>query len=146
MQAVAHSLFSENYRAQPGASVRKSKTGSTSDIQLLMARDFYSELSGRLVAGFEVLGRCEFVAKGFLGVGAEARAQAEQVGAILVLFGLWPAKLRAIQRLADGSIDLEAVAADPPARMSPAGHYVLRAAFLRFNPSLQRTASPPAVL
>jgi len=141
MQIATHSLFSESYRATPGVAVERPASTSTQDVQVLMARDLDREVSEQCDGGFEVIGQCEFVAKGFIGVGAEARMQAEQVGATVVLFSLWPAKLRAVKRLGDGSIDLAAVIADPPASMSPKGHYVLRAAFLRPNRSLQRTAS-----
>ena len=104
-----------------------------------MARDLEGETSEYCERGHEVVGWCEFVGKGFMGVGAEARHQAAQVGATVVLFGLWLAKLRAVKYRDDGSIDLASVVADPPAGLSPKGQYVLRAAFLRFNRPLHPT-------
>ncbi len=140
MQIVTHSLFAETFRPSPGFSVRREAADSIPEAQVQMARDLDSEVSEYREQGHEVVGWCEFVGKGFLGVGAEARDQAKQVGATVVLFGLWPAKLRAVKYREDGSIDLAAVAADPPAALSPKGHYVIRAAFLRSNRPLHPTA------
>ncbi|MEO8023320.1 hypothetical protein [Polaromonas sp.] len=140
MQIITHSLFAETFRPTPGLSVLGANAISIPDVQVQMARDLDSEVSEYLERDQEVVGWCEFVGKGFLGVGEEARAQAKQVGATMVLFSLWPAKLRAVKYRENGSIDLGSVVADPPAALSPKGHYVLRAAFLRSNKALHPTA------
>lgn len=140
MQIVTHSLFAEHFRPTPGVSARRATADSIGEAQVLMASDLEGEISEYCQRGHEVVGWCEFIGKGSMGVGAEARCQAMQVGATVVLFGIWPAKLRAVKYREDGSIDLTSVVADPPAGMSPKGHYVLRAAFLRFNSPLHLTA------
>lgn len=141
MQIVTHSQFAENFRPSPGVSALCAAADSIAEVQVLMARDLEGETSEYCERDHEVVGWCEFVGKGFMGVGVEARHQAAQVGATVVLFGLWPAKLRAVKYREDGSIDLASVVADPPASLSPKGHYVLRAAFLRFNRPLHPTPS-----
>jgi hypothetical protein len=106
-----------------------------------MSKQLDHDVATNCEMGFEIVGWAEFYAKGNHGVGAKASEQAASVGASLVLFGLWPAKLRAIKHLPDGSIDLAAVLADPPATLSPKGYFVTKAVFLRPNPSFQRTVS-----
>ncbi|MES2944859.1 MAG: hypothetical protein V4772_18485 [Pseudomonadota bacterium] len=139
MQIVTHSRFAETFRPSLGVSLLVASAESVPEAQVQMARDLDSEVSEYRKEGHEIVGWCEFVGKGFLGVGAEARDLARQVGATIVLFGLWPAKLRAVKYSEDGSIDLAAVVADPPASLSPKGHYVVRAAFLRSNRPLHLT-------
>jgi hypothetical protein len=139
MLIVTHSLFAETFRPLLDVSARGAAVDSLPEARIQMARDLDSEVSEFREHGHEVVGWCEFVAKGFLGVGAEARDQAKQIGATVVLFGLWPAKLRAVKYREDGSIDLAAVAADPPAAPSPRGHFVIRAVFLRSHRPLHPT-------
>ena len=81
--------------------------------------------------GYRRVGSSEFVDRGNrMGVSHDARRQSAAVGASLVLFQFTPAKLRAIRRGIDGTIDMKAVRADPPAGLSPRGYYVTKAVFL----------------
>jgi hypothetical protein len=73
----------------------------------------------------------EFVDRGNrMGVSHDARLQAAAIGASLVWFSSTPAKLRAIKRRRNGTINMASVLADPPASLSPRGYYVVRAVFL----------------
>jgi len=142
MSIVSHTLFSENYLAGPATqSDSLNQAVSLDDIQVLISNDLQSDMRAWEEKHFERIDAVEFVAKGSHGVGAEARTQAQSVGATLVLFSLWPAKLRSIRKAADGSIDIASVIADPPAGLSPRGYYVLQAVFLRPNPSFHRTCA-----
>ncbi|WP_296952478.1 hypothetical protein [uncultured Massilia sp.] len=82
--------------------------------------------------GFKIIGWVDAVCRGD-GEPPErpAIARAKQVGATAVLYNLWPAKLRAIKRLPDKSIDLASLLADPPKKLRPNGFYVVKAIFLR---------------
>ena len=140
MNIVTHNLFAEHFIAQavaPDAS--KSPKVTAGEAQVLMSKNLDQECEEWQSKQYVRLGTAEFVAKGNYGVGAEARAQAGVCGATLVLFSLVPAKLRAVKREPNGGINLAAVLADPPASLSPRGHYVVRAVFMRPNPSLQPT-------
>lgn len=81
---------------------------------------------GYFSLGFsDVLGRArEF------GFSNRLEGQAARVGAQVVLFCTWPAKLKAVARLPNGKIDLEALAADQPCGFSPKSYAVTRAHFL----------------
>ena len=134
MNVASHTLFAEHYVANPTTQVSPpEEAASLEDIQVLMSKDLGKDLKAWEERQYERIGTVEFVGKGNLGIGTEARTQAKTVGATVVLFRLWPAKLKAIRRTEDGSIDIDAVVADPPAGLSPRGYYVLRAAFLRPN-------------
>lgn len=135
-----HSLFADHFKASQGIDTSPGLV-QKQDIRVLMSTRLDQEVAQKREEGFELVGSVEFAAKGDCGVAAEASDQAARVGASLVLFSIWPAKFRAIKRLPDGSIDLAAVLADPPAALTPKGYFVLKAAFLRPKPS---GGSPPA--
>jgi hypothetical protein len=92
-------------------------------------------------SGYSCIGTSDVVSKaGAQGFSRQLEEQALRVGAQVVLFCVWPAKLKSVRRDADGMIDLEAVVADPPAGFSPRGYAVTRALFLtpkRSNTSLR---------
>lgn len=139
MQIRTHNLFAENFKAIPGIRFAPASLEVHREVQVLMARELDQEVQENCNSGYSVVGWAEFVGKNDLGVGAEAREQAGRVGATMVLFKLWPAKLRAVRYLPDGSIDLASVLADPPANLSPKGYSVVKAAFLGPNPSFNGT-------
>jgi hypothetical protein len=81
--------------------------------------------------GYYSLGFSDVVGKaGELGFSSKLEEQAARVGAHAVLFCTWPAKLKAVERLPNGEIDLEALAADQPSSFSPKSYAVTRAFFL----------------
>jgi hypothetical protein len=134
LNIVNHTLFAEHYVSDMGLDVGDLSTNTMAgDVQIAMTKDIARDQKLWEEKQYQRIGSVEFVAKGNLSVGVAARAQASAVGATLVLFSLWPAKLKAIRRKDDGSIDIDAVIADPPASLSPRGYYVVRAAFLRPN-------------
>lgn len=47
-----------------------------------------------------------------------------------MLYNLWPARLKAVKRLPDESIELASLLADPPKMLRPNGFYVVKAIFL----------------
>jgi hypothetical protein len=131
-----HSLFADHFKACPNTGPSPGLV-QRQDIQVLMSTRLDHEVAEKCAQGFELLGWAEFAEKGDCGVGAEASDEAARVGASLVLFSIWPAKFRAIKHLPDGSIDLAAVLADPPAALTPKSYFVLKAAFLRSTLSLR---------
>lgn len=140
MEIVSHSLFAEHFRANSDIGPDSAHSVQADEVQVLMSKDLDSDIKEWQEKELELIGRAEFAGKGNHGVGVEACAQAVRVGATLVLFSLWPAKFRAIKHLADGSIDMAAVLADPPAYLSPKGYFVLKAVFMRPNKSLHTYA------
>lgn len=126
-----HSLFADHFKASKDIGPSGPGVLERGDIRVLRSNRLDQEVATKCAQGFEIAGWAEFAAKGDCGIAAEAADQASRVGACLVLFSFWPAKLRAIKYLPDGSIDLAAVLADPPAALTPKGYFVTKAAFLR---------------
>ena len=133
MDIETHSLFEQHYVPLAKATTPPVDEGN---VQVLHSRDLPSDLTKWLKDGFSLIGTAEFVGRGNQGVGREARAQAAVVGASVVLFRPTPAKLKAIRRNSDGTIDLEAVLADPPAGLSARGYYVVQSMFLSSRPNV----------
>jgi hypothetical protein len=102
------------------------------EIMLEMCTDPDQASRDWICKGFKVIGRVDAVLRGD-GEPPErpAVAQARQVGATVVLYNLWPAKLKAVKRRPDESIDLATLLADPPTRIRSNGSYVVKAVFLR---------------
>lgn len=94
-----------------------------------------AELPGMLATwqnkGFVVLGSSDLLIKNNeMGFSEGLRQAAVAAGASLAFFQITPAKVRAVQRKADGRIDMDAVRADPPVKMSPGGSSVLQLVLL----------------
>jgi len=130
MRIVSHSLFSEHYKPAPDGD-GSANAVQADNVQVRMSRNLDGDLSAWREKGLKPIGEAEFVAKGDHGVAEEARAQAARVGANLVLFSIWPTKLRAVKHKPDGSIDIAGVLSDPAASLSPKGYFVMKAIFLR---------------
>ena len=89
MSVVIHSLFSESYVAVPGTKRPElNEIISLDDVLVVMSKDLQNDVSAWEEKHFERIGMAEFAAKGDCGVGAEARVQAQSVGATLVLFSI----------------------------------------------------------
>lgn len=101
-------------------------------IQLGMTDDLDAALARWKRDGFVTLGWADAGGKNDVMTGyPDPMARlAAGVGASLVLYRITPAKVRAVRRLPDGRIDMDAVRADPPAGMSPGGYSVTQAVFL----------------
>lgn len=135
MQIEPHDLYEQHYVSLVASEPRPTASSVDADnVELHMSNDLRADLDRRRDSGFIPIGISEFVGRGSMGVGFEARTQAAKVGASLVLFRLTPAKLRAVRRSPDGAIDMEAVLADPPAYMSHRGYFVVQAYFLTKAP------------
>lgn len=94
-----------------------------------------AELPGMLATwqnkGFVVLGSSDLLIKNNeMGFSEGLRQAAVAAGASLAFFQITPAKLRTVQRKADGRIDMDAVHADPPVKMSPGGSSVVQLVLL----------------
>ncbi|MFK3737346.1 hypothetical protein [Massilia sp. TN1-12] len=101
-------------------------------IQLGMVDDLDAAVARWKRAGFVTLGWADAGGKNDVMTGyPDPMARlAAGVGAALVLYRITPARQRAVRRLPDGRIDMDAVRADAPARMSPGGYSVTQAVFL----------------
>lgn len=130
MTIETHDLFAQHFQ-HLGHSVSVSSTPTDASlVRVEMSRDLEADVEKMKSEGFVPMGKAEFVGRGNLGLGHEARTQAARVGAAAVLFRLTPAKLKAIRKTQDGAIDLSAVLANPPASLSPRGYYVVQSVFL----------------
>jgi hypothetical protein len=111
---------------------RGGKPGSpTARPEIIVSFDLDADLPKWQRQGYFSLGFSDVVGKaGELGFSGKLEDQAARVGAQAVLFCTWPAKLRAVERLPSGEIDLEALAADQPSSFSPKSYAVTRAYFL----------------
>ena len=104
---------------------------ATARPEIIVSFDLDADLAKWRRKGYFSLGFSDVVGKaGELGLSTKLEDQAALVGAQAVLFCTWPAKLRAVERLPTGEIDLEAIAADQPASFSPKSYAVTRAFFL----------------
>ncbi|WP_140637452.1 hypothetical protein [Methylibium rhizosphaerae] len=130
MRIETHTNFADHYVAESAASRAAIVPVNAEAVQVLICKDLKAEVAKYVGQGFVQVGHAQFVGKGNQGVGREAREQAAEVGASIVLFTLVPCKLRAVRKAADGQIDMPAVLADPPSGFSPKGHSVLTSAFL----------------
>ncbi len=102
------------------------------DVRLEMASDPDEASKDWVSKGFKIIGWVDAVRRAYVELpDRQAIARAKQVGATVVLYNMWPAKLRAIKRLPDESIDLASLLADPPKKLRPDGFSVLKAVFLR---------------
>jgi hypothetical protein len=112
MKLANHNPFSEHYISDSSVMlIFRGKPMPQNDIQVLISRDLEYDLVQWVGPDYARIGTAEFVARGSQGIGEEARLQAALVGASVVLFQTTPAKLRAIRRRPDGSIDLSSVLA-----------------------------------
>ncbi|HZZ90912.1 MAG TPA: hypothetical protein VFE23_00010 [Usitatibacter sp.] len=99
--------------------------------ELIVSFDLDADLAKRRRQGYFSLGFSDVLARaGELGFSNLLEDQAARVGAQAVLFCIWPAKLKAVARLSNGEIDLEALAADQPSSFSSKSYAVTRAFFL----------------
>ena len=81
--------------------------------------------------GYSKIGQSDVLSKASApGPHGELTDLARGVGAELVLFCVWPAKLKSVTRGPKGDIDLWALIEDPPASFSPKSYAVTRALFL----------------
>lgn len=130
MKIESHSLYEETYVPLVASAPKGSLVVDAHNVEVRSSPNLPAETEQRIANGFTLIGTAEFVGRGNLGVGQEARIQAAKVGAATVLVRVTPAKLKAIQKRADGTIDMQSVLADPPAYLSPKGYFVVQANFL----------------
>ncbi len=129
MLVTARNEFNEHYVAR--RSRRPLAIPHDSYIEVLWSTVLEDDLEQRKAAGFAILGLADVISKANAPLAEEKMAeQARSVGASLVLFCIWPAKLKSIRREKNGEIDLWGVVNDPPASFSPRSYSVVRAVFL----------------
>ena len=130
MNIESHDLFAKHYVSLTGAQQGQIFATETSNVQVQMSRDLTADLERMKNSGQFLIGSAEFVGRGNLGVGFEARRQAVKVGACCVLVRFTPTKIKSIRTTPAGAIDLGAVLTDPPVSMSPRGYFVVQSFFL----------------
>ena len=82
-------------------------------------------------AGYLCVGQSDILSKAVAqGPTQELAELARRAGASLVLFCIWPAKLKAVKRTQEGEIDLWGVLDDAPASFSSKSYAVTRAIFM----------------
>ena len=135
MNIESHDLFAKHYVPMAQAHLEVGRALDAETVQVQPSRDLSADLWRLKATGLLPIGSAEFVGRGSMGMGFEARKQAAAIGASVVLFRLTPAKIKTIRRGPDGAIDLEPVLADPPASMSSRSYYVVQSFFLAKAPS-----------
>jgi len=106
----------------------------SSNIQLIFSGTLEADLAKWRRKGFSRIGTADVLGRaGEFGFSERLKDQAVRVCAEVVLFCIYPAKLRSVRRLPSGEIDLEAVVADSPASFSDRSYAVTSAQFLAKN-------------
>jgi hypothetical protein len=83
-------------------------------VQVRYSQDLAAGIKQFKKQGYRCIGNSEFVDRGNrMGVSDDARVHAAAIGASLVLFSSTPAKLRAIKRRRNGTINMSSVLIDP---------------------------------
>ena len=123
--------FEEHYIAKGRAARCGAAATDGMEAQVVFSPTLDADLSKWERDGYSCVGLADTVSRaGEQGVSRRLQEQAARVGAVAVLFCVWPAKVRSVRREANGEIDLDAVVADPPASFSPKSYAVTRALFL----------------
>lgn len=131
MVASESNPFAEHYLPKVRVKRSSALASVSNEIAVLFSATLDADLAKWKRKGYSCLGLSDVLSKaGAQGVSPQLNEQAGRVGASVVLFCAWPAKVRSVRRGSTGEIDLEAVVADPPATFSPRGYAVTRALFL----------------
>ena len=139
MLESATNPFEEAYIAKPRAPKHASGQSVVVPVQVRFSPTLDADLAKWQRTGYSCIGLSDVVSKaGTQALRQQLEDQALRVGARVVLFCIWPAKLKAVRRGIDGTIDLEAVVADPPAAFSSRSYAVARALFLAPKRSTRR--------
>lgn len=128
MEAVSET-FAEHYL--PARGKRRSPLLPAAHVEVLWSSTLDADVAKWRRAGYMRVGQADTLSKAAArGPTQELAELARSVGADLVLFCIWPAKLKAVKRTEQGEIDLWAVLDDAPASFSPRSYAVARAVFM----------------
>lgn len=134
MAAPSPNPFHEHYVATSRRRQRALDPTDPQPVSVRFSPTLEADLEKSKKSGYVCLGFADTVSKaGEKGLSKTLEEQAVRVGAQLVLFCVWPTKLRSVRRDEYGEIDLDAVLGDPPASFSSKGYAVTRAFFLAPN-------------
>ena len=134
--------FTEHYVPRRRVAGRPSHETIASRADVLFSATLEADLAQWRRKGYSCIGTADVVdLAGNAGPVDQLQQQASNVGAELVLFCIWPAKLRSIQRRPNGEIDFDRVVADPPASFSPKSYAVTAAMFLARSVRLRKGAN-----
>lgn len=107
-----------------------SREPSSRRIEIRFSHALETDMAKLRNSGFACIGTSDVVSPASApGPTDQLKEQAESVGAEVVLFCIWPAKLRSVKRLDGGEIDLDTVVSDPPRSFSPRSYAVTSAVF-----------------
>jgi len=104
MNIESHDLFAKHYVPMAQAHLEVGRALDAETVQVQPSRDLSADLWRLKATGLLPIGSAEFVGRGSMGMGFEARKQAAAIGASVVLFRLTPAKIKTIRRGPDGAI------------------------------------------
>ena len=131
MAAFDSNPFEEHYVAKSRRQYSPISIDRAQPVTVQFSSTLEADLAKWRRSGYICIGLSDSVSKaGQTGLSKQLEEQAMRVGAHVVLFCVWPAKLKSVRRDERGEIDLEAVATDPPASFSPRSYAVTRALFL----------------
>jgi hypothetical protein len=132
MTALVENPFSTHFIASRRNAARRAELRSAATRpEIVVSFDLDADLAKWRRRGYFSIGFSDVLGKaGELGFSNKLEDQAARVGAQVILFCTWPAKLRVVERLPTGEIDLDALAADQPSSFSPKSYAVTRAFFL----------------
>jgi hypothetical protein len=124
--------FKAHYVKRTSASRPASLLDANDQIEIRFSPTLEKDMAVLRRQGYSCIGTSDVLSRANdFGVSEQLRAAATHVGAEVVLFCVWPAKLRSVRRLSTGEIDLDAVMADQPASFSPTSYAVTGAVFFR---------------
>jgi hypothetical protein len=128
MEAVSET-FAEHFLPTRGK--RRSPLAPDTHIEVLWSSTLDDDVATWRKVGYTRVGQSDTLSKAAArGPTQELAELGRSVGAGLVLFCIWPAKLKAVKRTQEGEIDLWAVMADAPTSFSPRSYAVTRAIFM----------------
>lgn len=140
---VPEDMYADNFvPAQQRPPDRQEFKLSESEVKRELVSDLVAETNAYLHSGYYLVGTSDHVARGDTPMQQPHRFAAA-VGAHLCLVSGTAVKLRALRRLPDGRIDMEAIWADYPTAPSPRSYFLTMCVFLaKLHPGVKDKKKP----
>jgi hypothetical protein len=132
MTSGATNPFMTHYVRKASGSRALSARSAATEIEIRFSVTLDDDMTALKRKNYSCIGTSDVCSRANeMGLSEQLRGAASQVGADVVLFCVWPAKLRSVRRLSTGEIDLDAVMGDQPASFSSKSYAVTGAVFFR---------------
>ena len=124
--------FKTHYVPRGSASGAPIRPGRSNAAEIRFSSTLEADMAALKRKGYSCIGTSDVLSRANeMGLSDKLREAASYVDAEVVLFCVWPAKLRSVRRLSTGEIDLDAVMEDQPASFSAKSYAVTGAVFFR---------------